>query len=84
MFTCLIQCRWHLSKIRNTRVRLAQQVVCLLPGHVTVCNAQLCSMQWLKAEPNDNQLSLRRQFREIRKALGENTGQDKGRVSKNE
>lgn len=81
MFTCLIQRRGHLGKIGDTGVCLAQQVIRLVPGHVTVRDAQLCGVQRLKAEPNDDQLSLKRQFREIRKALGENEGQYEGRVS---
>lgn len=60
---------------------LSQQVIRLLPTHVAVRNAQLCRMHWLKAEPNDDQLSLRRQFSEIRKALRESECQNKGRVS---
>jgi len=62
-------------------VGLAQQVIRLFPAHVTIRNAQLCGVQWLQAEPNDDQLSLKRQFREIWKALRENERQDKGRVS---
>lgn len=60
---------------------LSQQVIRLLPTHVAIRNAQLCRVRLLKAEPNDNQLSLGRQFSEIREALRENACQNKGPVS---
>lgn len=84
MFTCLVQRRRHLSKKGHIRMGLSQQVIRLLPTHVAVRHAQLCRVSLLKTEPNDDQLSLRRQFSEIRKALRENRGSEQGSREPNE